>query len=79
MGAPGTVTVGRRYALGEKIGAGGHSEVWRAIDIVLARPVAIKPGLATGRAARTLLTPAVPWMTPAGRGTSQTAPITFLA
>ncbi len=48
--------VGRRYALGEKIGTGGYSEVWRATDIVLARPLAIKPGLATGRAARTLLT-----------------------
>ena len=34
--------LGRRYALVERIGAGGFSEVWRATDIVLARPVAIK-------------------------------------
>jgi serine/threonine-protein kinase len=42
MSAPGSVVLGRRYALGEKIGAGGFSEVWRANDVVLARPVAIK-------------------------------------
>src|SRR6516165_6741247 len=42
MGAPGNVVLGRRYALEEKIGAGGYSEVWRATDVVLARPVAIK-------------------------------------
>ncbi len=42
MSAPGSVVLGRRYALGEKIGAGGFSEVWRATDVVLARPVAIK-------------------------------------
>jgi eukaryotic-like serine/threonine-protein kinase len=41
MGAPGSIVLGR-YALGEKIGAGGFSEVWRATDVVLARPVAIK-------------------------------------
>jgi eukaryotic-like serine/threonine-protein kinase len=42
MGAPGNVVLGRRYALEEKIGAGGYSEVWRGTDVVLARPVAIK-------------------------------------
>ena len=42
MGAPGSSVLGRRYALGERIGAGGFSEVWRATDLVLARPVAIK-------------------------------------
>jgi hypothetical protein len=42
MGAPGTSVLGRRYVLGERIGAGGFSEVWRATDLVLARPVAIK-------------------------------------
>ena len=42
MSAPGSVVLGRRYELGEKIGAGGFSEVWRATDVVLARPVAIK-------------------------------------
>src|SRR5215469_12753704 len=42
MGGPGNVVLGRRYALEEKIGAGGYSEVWRGTDVVLARPVAIK-------------------------------------
>jgi len=42
MGAPGSVVLGRRYALEEKIGAGGYSEVWRGTDVVLARQVAIK-------------------------------------
>jgi hypothetical protein len=34
--------LGGRYELNEPIGAGGFSEVWRATDTVLARPVAIK-------------------------------------
>src|SRR5215470_4964173 len=42
MGAPGSVVLGRRYALEEKIGAGGYSEVWRGTDVILGRPVAIK-------------------------------------
>jgi eukaryotic-like serine/threonine-protein kinase len=42
MAAPGSVVLGRRYALEEKIGAGGYSEVWRGTDVVLARRVAIK-------------------------------------
>jgi hypothetical protein len=42
MGAPGSIVLGGRYALGEKIGAGGFGEVWTATDVVLARPVAIK-------------------------------------
>jgi hypothetical protein len=42
MGAPGSIVIDRRYALGEKIGAGGSGEVWRATDAVLARPVAVK-------------------------------------
>src|SRR5215472_6384862 len=49
MGAPGSVVLGRRYALEEKIGAGGYSEVWRGTDVVLTRQVAIKllhPGYA---------------------------------
>ena len=31
-----------RYRLGEQIGAGGFCEVWRATDIALMRPVAVK-------------------------------------
>jgi len=34
--------LGRRYDLEERIGAGGFSEVWRAADDVLGRPVAVK-------------------------------------
>jgi len=41
MAEPGSIVLGRRYVLGEKLGAGGFSEVWRATDLVLARPVAI--------------------------------------
>ncbi len=42
MADPGSVVLGRRYALGEKIGAGGYSEVWCGTDLVLSRQVAIK-------------------------------------
>src|SRR6516162_2109856 len=41
--------LGGRYRLDEPIGRGGFSEVWRATDAVLARPVAVKllhPGYA---------------------------------
>ncbi len=41
--------LGGRYALDGQIGRGGYSEVWRATDTVLSRPVAVKllhPGYA---------------------------------
>ena len=41
MALAGTV-LGGRYVLDEHIGNGGYGEVWRATDIVLARPVAVK-------------------------------------
>jgi serine/threonine-protein kinase len=44
----GTV-LGDRYMLDEQIGRGGYSEVWRATDTILSRPVAVKllhPGYA---------------------------------
>jgi eukaryotic-like serine/threonine-protein kinase len=48
MGFAGNL-LGGRYRLDRPIGAGGFSEVWRATDTVLARPVAVKllhPGCA---------------------------------
>ena len=36
------LVLGGRYELAERIGAGGFSEVWRATDLVLARPVAVQ-------------------------------------
>src|SRR5215831_9669978 len=48
MGLAGNLLAGR-YRLDELIGGGGFSEVWRATDAVLARPVAVKllhPGYA---------------------------------
>ncbi len=41
MGLGGNLLAGR-YRLDEPIGKGGFSEVWRATDAVLARPVAVK-------------------------------------
>ena len=41
MGLAGNLLAGR-YRLDEPIGRGGFSEVWRAADTVLARPVAVK-------------------------------------
>src|ERR1700753_258726 len=32
----------RRYQLDQRIAAGGYGEVWRATDLVLGRPVAVK-------------------------------------
>ncbi|HYB47473.1 MAG TPA: serine/threonine-protein kinase, partial [Streptosporangiaceae bacterium] len=48
MGLAGNLLAGR-YRLDEPIGSGGFSEVWRATDTVLARPIAVKllhPGCA---------------------------------
>src|SRR5215472_15694756 len=37
-----STTLDGRYTLAERIGVGGFSEVWRARDLVLDRPVAVK-------------------------------------
>jgi eukaryotic-like serine/threonine-protein kinase len=42
MSLTSSMLLDRRYELEERIGAGGFSEVWRATDRVLRRPVAIK-------------------------------------
>jgi eukaryotic-like serine/threonine-protein kinase len=55
MSLTSSLLLDRRYELEERIGAGGFSEVWRATDRVLARPVAIKmlhPGYAEDPQAR---------------------------
>jgi serine/threonine-protein kinase len=36
------VALAGRYRLDERVAAGGYGEVWRATDLVLARPVAVK-------------------------------------
>ena len=41
MAQAGTV-LGGRYVLDDQLGYGGYGEVWRATDIVLTRPVAVK-------------------------------------
>ena len=41
MALAGTLLAGR-YRLDEPIGTGGFSEVWRATDAALSRPVAVK-------------------------------------
>lgn len=49
MGFGGTLPAGLRYLRDRRIGSGGYSQVWRAWDTVLDRPVAIKelhPGYA---------------------------------
>jgi eukaryotic-like serine/threonine-protein kinase len=42
MALTSSMLLDRRYELEERIGAGGFSEVWRATDRVLRRPVAVK-------------------------------------
>ena len=49
MSSPRTLPAASRYRLEDKIGAGGYGEVWRATDVLLGRPVAVKQ-LPPGRA-----------------------------
>ncbi|HEX4258221.1 MAG TPA: serine/threonine-protein kinase [Streptosporangiaceae bacterium] len=42
MSSPSKVQLDHRYQLDSRIAAGGYGEVWRATDLVLGRPVAVK-------------------------------------
>ncbi len=42
MSSPSKVQLDHRYQLDSRVAAGGYGEVWRATDLVLGRPVAVK-------------------------------------
>ncbi|HEY2237731.1 MAG TPA: serine/threonine-protein kinase [Streptosporangiaceae bacterium] len=42
MSTPSKVQLDHRYQLDSRVAAGGYGEVWRATDLVLGRPVAVK-------------------------------------